>query len=188
MAGQSLIWDSATVAQACQITQYGPNVEKQWPVLFKTSKLYGLQERNILACLCGVVAHESAHRFWPIHEFGTDFSRYGYAPSGQDYGGRGLIQTTWAANYKQAQDVILAYTGKNYDLVNNPNLVLNDPELAAHCACVFWEQRPGLIAAARRLDYGEVIHYVWGLNAPGNKDFDQYYREVKYAAEYLLAR
>jgi predicted chitinase len=151
--------------------------------------MYGLQERNVMACMCGVVAHESAHRFWPIHEFGTDFSRYGYAPSGQDYGGRGLIQTTWASNYKQAQDVILARTGQTYDLVNNPDLILNDPVLAAHCACVYFVERSDtLVAAARRLDYGEVIHYVWGLNQPGNPSFDQYYAEVKYAAEYLLAR
>lgn len=149
-----------------------------------------MQDRDILASMCGVIAHETAHRFWPIHEFGTDFSRYGYAPSGKDYGGRGLIQTTWQSNYEAAARVIKERTGKQYDLINNPDLILNDPELAAHCACVYWVDHAGgiLIQKSKVHDYGEVIHYVWGLNQPGNPIFDQYYREVKYAVEYLLAR
>lgn len=184
------IWDANTVAQACQITGlYGPNVEKQWPILYKISAVWGLQERNILACLCGVIAHESAHHWWPIHEFGTDFSRYGYAPSGQDYGGRGLIQTTWQSNYIRAENSIYQKTGIRYDLTNNPDLILNDPILAAHCACEYWVDQAGgiLIDKSRALDYGEVIHYVWGLNAPGNPNFDQYFKELKYAADYLVS-
>ena len=182
-------WSADIVAQACQITgKYGPNVEKQWPILFAVSKQWGLQDRLQLASLCGVIGHETAHQWWPIHEFGSDFSRYGYSPTGQDYGGRGLIQTTWQSNYQQAQQTIENQIGLRYDLVNNPDLILNDPVLAAHAACVYWSQRDPLMRAAASRDYGEVIHYVWGANLPGNSNFDQYYKELKYAADYLLAR
>lgn len=199
MAGKPAVepfWTADQVAQACQITTYGENVEKQWPILFEVSALWGLQDRDQLASMCGVIGHESAHHWWPIHEFGTNcgncawdpaFSRYGYAPSGECYGGHGLIQTTWQSNHEQAQQAIQDKVGVIYDIVNHPHLILGDPELAAHCACVFWSSRPPLMAAAARHDYGEVIHYVWGLNAPGNPSFDQYYRELSYAANYLLS-
>lgn len=169
---------------------YGPNVEVQWPILYKIAALYELQERDILAAMCGVIGHETAHHWWPIHEFGSDFSRYGYSPLGQDYGGRGLIQTTWQSNYERAKVVIKQRTGMDYDLVNRPDLILNDPILAAHAACVYWVDHAGgiLIGKSRAHDWGEVIHYVWGLNLPGNKDFDQYYKELSYAGQYLLAR
>lgn len=183
-------WTPDVVAQACQITTYGANVVKQWPILFKISALWELQDRDILAAMCGVIGHESAHRWWPIHEFGTDFSRYGFSPFGEDYGGHGLIQTTWESNHERAQYLIKLKTGMDYDLVNHPHLILNDPILAAHCACVYWTDHAGgiLIPKSKQHDWGEVIHYVWGLNLPGNKDFDQYYRELKYAGDYLLAR
>lgn len=170
--------------------QYGHNVEVQWPILFKVAGLYGLQNRDVLAGMCGIIGHESAGRWWPIHEFGTDFSQYGKSATGQDYGGRGLIQTTWQSNYEAAARVIKERTGKDYDLVNNPDLILNDPELAAHCACVYWVDHAGgiLVDKCKQHDWGEVIHYVWGLNAPGNPVFDRYYTGLRDAAEYLLAR
>jgi hypothetical protein len=182
-------WTADEVAQACQITStYGANVEKQWPVLFETSAMYDLQDRDVLAGMCGVIGHESAGHWWPIHEFGTDFSRYGYAPSGQDYGGRGLIQTTWQSNYQQVQDYLAINFGLHYDLVNNPDLILNDPTLAAHAALVFWVKRPSLIVYCQRHDWGHVIEQVWGMYAPGNTYFDPYLAQVKRAAEFLLAR
>lgn len=198
--GVAPFWSADIVAQACQITgTYGPNVEKQWPILFKVSAAWGLQDRDQLAAMCGVICHESAHQFWPIHEFGTKcgnclwdpaFSQYGYAPTGECYGGHGLIQTTWPANHERAMTLIKEKTGKSYDLVNHPHLILNDPELAAHCACVYWVDHAGGILQdkSKEHDWGEVIHYVWGLNAPGNPNFDQYFKELKYAAEFLLAK
>lgn len=182
-------WTPDVVAQACQITTYGQNVEKQWPILFKIAGMWGLQDRKQLACMCGVIGHETAHQWWPIHEFGTNFSRYGYSPAGEDYAGHGLIQTTWEENHRRAMQLIAERTGKVYDLVNHPHLILGDPVLAAHCACVYWVDHAGgiLIQKANQLNYGEVIHYVWGLNLPGNPNFDQYYRELKYAADYLMA-
>lgn len=192
-------WSAATVAQACQVTSYGENLEEQWPILFKVSAMWGLQTKEQLAAMCGVIGHESAHHWWPIHEFGTKcnnclwdpvFARYGYAPTGECYGGHGLIQTTWPGNHERAQILIQEKTGVKYDLINHPHLILNDPVLAAHCACVYWVDHAGgiLQTHSANKNWGEVIHYVWGLNAPGNPDFDQYFRELKYAAEYLLAR
>lgn len=142
--------------------------------------------------MCGIIGHESAGRWWSIHEFGnaSDFNRYGRAPNGQDYGGRGLIQTTWASNYQAVQDYLAAHFGLVVDLVGNPDLLLNDPTLAAHAVCIYWVTHAGgiLVEKCKVHDWGEVIHYVWGLNAPGNPTFDTYYSQVKYAAEYLLAR
>ena len=181
------------MAQACKITStYGPNVERMWPVLFDTARLYNLQQdRDVLAGLCGVIGHETAGRWWPIHEFGSssDFDRYGRAPNGQDYGGRGLIQTTWQGNYQVLQDYVERF-GISVDLVNNPDLLLNDLTLAAHGAlCYFVTHANGAcVAACRQHDWGHVVYYVWGQYSPGTSVFDNYANQVKYAAEYLLAR
>lgn len=187
------------MAHSCQIPPvYGPNVEVQWPILFKISALWGLQERSILAAMCGVISHESASRFWPIHEFGTNcdnclwdpvFSRYGYAPTGECYGGHGLIQTTWETNHRRAKIRIKEMTGVDYDLLNHPHMILNDPILAAHCACVYWVDHGGglLIPASKRQDYGEVIRLVWGAKLPGNQYYDQYYARLTRGANALLA-
>lgn len=161
-----------------------------WPVLYKTSKLYNLdKDRDVLAGLCGIIGHESAGRFWPIHEFGTDFSRYGYSPTGKDYGGRGLIQTTWQTNYKVLQDYIKRF-GIDVDLVNDPDLLLNDLELAAHGALTYFvtHANGACIDRCRQHDWGHVVYYVWGQYSPGVKVFDDYFNQVKYTAEYLLAR
>lgn len=183
------------MAQACQITgTYGPNVEKQWPVLFDVAGLYGLQDRDVLAGMCGIIGHESAGHWWPIHEFGDGtrayFDRYGRAPNGQDYGGRGLIQTTWLSAYQIAQDYLRDHFGIVVDLVGNPDVVLGDPVIAAHLACIYWVTHAGgiLVDMCRAHRWDEVIHYVWGLNAPGNSVFDAYLVQVKRAATYLLAR
>ena len=184
-------WSADTVAQACKITNtHGPNVERQWPILFKIAGLYGLQDRDVLAGMCGVIGHESAGHWWSIHEFGTDFSRYGYSPTGQDYGGRGLIQTTWRTNYQKVQVYLLSNFKIQVDLVNYPDLLLGNPELAAHAACIYWVIHAGgiLIDKCKEHNWPDVIYYVWGAKIPGNVYYDQYLSKLTYAANYLLAR
>lgn len=190
--GLKSYWSAAQVAQACQITTYGPNVEAMWPILFRTAALYNLHnDREVMAGLCGVIAHETAHRWWPIHEFGNaaDFNRYGRAPNGQDYGGRGLIQTTWPGNYAVLQDYVKRF-GIDVDLINNPDALLDDLVLAAHGALTYFvtHANGACINMCHQHDWGHVVYYVWGQYSPGVQVFDQYYNEVKYAAEYLLAR
>lgn len=187
-----LPWSSETIAQACRITTYGPNVVATWPILFKIAGLYGLQDRDVLAGMIGVIGHETAGRFASIHEFddGTGFGKYGYATSGQDYGGRGLIQTTWKSNYAVVQDYLEEHFNIKVDLVTYPDLLLNNPELAAHAACIYWVTHAGgvIVPYCKQHNWGEVIHYVWGQKLPGNQYYDTYLEKVTYAANYLLAR
>lgn len=189
----ALPWTSDVVAQACQIGgTYGPNVELMWPMLHGTMVRYGLaDEARIMAGMCGVIAHETAGRWYPIHEFGNaaDFARYGYAPSGQDYGGRGLIQTTWQGNYQSVASYMARHWNMDVDCVNNPDIILQ-PAIACHAACIYWVSHAGgiLIDMCLSQRWDEVIHYVWGANLPGNPHFDQYLTRLRYATNYLLAR
>lgn len=176
------IWSAEKVAQACNITEvYGSNVEIMWPILYQVSTLYNIAEPAILAGLCGVIGHETAGRWWPIHEFGTNFSQYGYAPTGADYGGRGLIQTTWASNYQVVRDYLAANFNIQADTVNNPDL-LYDPTIAAHAACIYWVTHNNgvILTYCRNGQWAEVQRQVLGAY---NTD---YTNKVIYAASVLL--
>lgn len=173
---------------------YGPNVEIMWPILFRVAghPKYDLLDKRIMAGLCGVIRHESAHRFWPIHEFGgpQQWARYGRAPNGTYYAGRGLIQTTWAANYGRVQNYLRDEFGIVVDLLGDPDIMIGNPELAAHAACIYWVTHGGyrLVAkACEREDWGEVIRLVWGAKIPGNPDYDKYLREVQFTTRTLLS-
>jgi putative chitinase len=54
---------------------------------------------------------------------------------GWKYRGRGLIQLTGCENYKKCSQVI----GK--DLIEEPDLLIHDPDIAVGAACWFWDMK-----------------------------------------------
>lgn len=170
------VWTPSEIAVAGQIpAQYGPNVEVIWPILAAALTKYGCD--SILSAIgaIGTIAHETASRFYPIHEFGSDFSRYGYAPNGKDYGGRGLTQTTWLGAYQKVQDV----TG--IPCVANPDLLL-EPESSGEAFCVYWTDpnHGPVVKYANAGDWAHVRYYVFGAMDPVGQ------ARIQRAADYLL--
>lgn len=170
------LWTPSEIAVAAQIPPpWGPNVELIWPLLAPALTRYGADSVLSAIGAIGTIAHEAASRFYPIHEFGSDFSRYGYAPNGQDYGGRGLIQTTWASNYGKVQ----THTG--IPCVENPDLLL-DPANSVEAFCVYWTDpdHGPVVNYAKAGDWYHVRYYVYGAGDPVGQ------ARIQRVANYLL--
>jgi putative chitinase len=54
---------------------------------------------------------------------------------GWKYRGRGLIQLTGADNYKRCGEAL------GLDLISNPDLIINDPDVCVKSACWFWNSK-----------------------------------------------
>jgi hypothetical protein len=74
-----------------------------------------------LAYMLATVHHETAQRFWPITEYGSQDYLEGkdYYP----YIGRGFVQLTWEDNYRKASDELNLIDER--DLVAHPDLALD---------------------------------------------------------------
>ena len=86
--------------------------------------------------------------------------RSGYCDSSKPYGcpagrnayfGRGPIQLSWNANYKDAGDAL------GLDLLNNPDLVASDPGVAWATAFWFWNTY-----VPHGADFGDTIRVING--------------------------
>ncbi|MEW1929617.1 chitinase [Streptomyces sp. NPDC088360] len=84
-------------------------------------------------------------------------------PAGNDkYYGRGPIQLSWNFNYKAAGDAL------NIDLLNNPDLVQNDPAVAWKTGLWYWNTQngPGTMtphsAMVNSKGFGETIRSING--------------------------
>ncbi|WP_341720760.1 glycoside hydrolase family 19 protein [Micromonospora sp. FIMYZ51] len=97
-----------------------------------------------LAAFLANIDHESGGL---VHVEEINRSAWGnYCDAGQPYGcpagqsayhGRGPIQLSWNTNYKAAGDAL------GLDLLNNPDLVKNDPSVAWQTALWFWMTQSG---------------------------------------------
>lgn len=84
-------------------------------------------------------------------------------PAGRDaYYGRGPLQLSWNANYKDAGDAL------GLDLLNDPGLVSRDPALSWRTAAWFWNTYvpPGA-------DFGETIRVINGPMECGGANREQ---------------
>ena len=104
----------------------------------------GIVTRNQIAAFLANVCQETD---WlkTLEEYG-DEQYFRYGPPGGDgvylldewrYHGRGYIMLTWSDNYRAAGHAI----GVGDRLVNEPDLLANDKELAAKTAVWFWTSR-----------------------------------------------
>jgi hypothetical protein len=101
-----------------------------------------------LAAFFANVAHETRHGengkyndgLMYTHEVNTSLPYFGesdeYPPvPGKKYYGRGPLQLSWNGNYGYASDCIF---GNSKILLNNPDLLQNDPVAAFKAALFFW--------------------------------------------------
>ena len=59
--------------------------------------------------------------------------------NGIDYRGRGLIHTTWEANYKNASDNYNKMYGTNYNFTKNPTFLSTDHQIAVRSALILFK-------------------------------------------------
>jgi chitinase len=92
-------------------------------------------------------------------------------PAGQAmYYGRGPVQLSWNFNYKAAGDAL------GIDLLNNPNLVQNDPAVAWKTALWYWstQRGPGTMtphdAMVNQRGFGETIRSINGSLECGGRN------------------
>lgn len=93
-------------------------------------KKYGNDKRH-LAYILATIRHETAAKFQPVNEFGSE--SYLRSKAYYPYYGRDLVQTTWKANYEKVKK----FTG--IDVVTNPELIGQMP-LAATVAVIFMQK------------------------------------------------
>lgn len=171
-------WSAEQIANAAECPVAA--VRENWPRLVEQIEHCGLTNRNLWLGMIGTVAVESASTFRPVREAyylgeTPDGRPDGLSPAERyrrtlrywPYYGRGLIQNTWRDSYAELGPKIAALWGAGsdptFDLVSNPDNLL-DPDISAAAAAIFFRDKAGgaLAAAAARGDWGEVRRLVYG--------------------------
>jgi len=134
------------------------NIVDQWPLLAQGFAQAGAPDLYTAIATLATIRVECPP-FWPIHEYGDDayFTRLYegrsdlgnvYPGDGARYCGRGLLQLTGRANYRNYGQRL------GIDLESNPDLAL-DPEVSARVFVLYFTDRD-LCAAAQRGDWQRV--------------------------------
>lgn len=138
-----------------------PAAKKYWPVLVAALRAEGIDTPRVEQALAATIAVETAGRFEPIREYASGEAYEGRKDLGNTmpgdgvrYKGRGFIQITGRANYRNYGKRL------NVDLENNPDLAL-DPATSARIAAAFFKDR-GVYKAAENQDWREVRRLVNG--------------------------
>lgn len=186
---QASWWSADEVAQAAQVTAVnGPNVERNWPLIYAAMKVWEIQTPLVGAGIIGTIAQESGS-FAPVREawWLTEAQRNAYyadttqhAPygGGIQYHGRCFVQLTHVSNYQAAQDAINQQVGSSLDLVGDPDSAL-DAGVAAHIICWFFASK-GIVPFCEQQNWSEVRRRVYGgADAVG-------LRKLQFAAGVLL--
>lgn len=164
------------------------NVETNWPLVREALSEAHITEHASLVAALATIAVETAWKFLPIREMGTDAyltrmyegaSRLGNTAPGDGvrYCGRGFIQITGRSNYTYYSHRL------NVDLENNPDLAL-DARIAARILAQYFSDRHIPLAAlagdwkkVRRLVNGgtngleEFMSVVTALGALSQEEF-----------------
>ncbi len=161
--------DQVAAAAECPVDA----VRANWPKLVEQIEHCGLTNRSLWLGLIGTVAIESASTFRPVREafyLGEPEPAESYRKTLRYYPfyGRGFIQNTWRDSYAELGPKIAALWGAGaddptFDLVANPDNLL-DPDMSAAAAATFFRDKAGgaLAAAAARGDWAEVRRLVYG--------------------------
>ena len=91
---------------------------------------------------------------------------------GWKYRGRGLIQLTGYNNYKKCSEYL------EIDLINNPDLICNDPEVSIKAACWFWNSN----SLNNFADKDDIITITKRING-GTNGLEDRKRNLKLAKE-----
>lgn len=123
----------------------------------------GITSKNEVAAFLSQVATETGNLKW-LEEIASGAAYEGRRDlgntqpgDGRRFKGRGLIQLTGRANYER----FAKYAGRP-DIMQNPQLVSQDPTLAVQSAIFYWNTRKGLREAAQRGDIDKVSRLVNG--------------------------
>lgn len=95
---------------------------------------------------------------------------------GMRYKGRGLIQVTGRANYEKIGKML------GLDLVNNPELVANDPKVAVDASMAWWELKKKESKPFRdSIERGDIVDNTRGVNGGtrGIQERTAYYEQYK---------
>ena len=71
------------------------------------------------------------------------------------YHGRGWVQLTWLGNYAQFSARLSALSGEEVDLVNNPDLIINNDKINAYITVVGMKE--GLFTGKKLSDYADYV-------------------------------
>lgn len=123
----------------------------------------GITSKNEVAAFLSQIATETGDLKW-LEEIASGASYEGRRDlgntqpgDGRRFKGRGLIQLTGRANYER----FAKYIGRP-EIMQNPQLVSQDPTLAVQSAIFYWNTRKGLREAAQRGDIDKVSRLVNG--------------------------
>jgi hypothetical protein len=163
-------WTAETLAAAVQAPL--SVVREHWPKLAAQQALTGVVDRLSWISMAGTVSCESGS-WMPIREanyLGEPEPAESYRKTLRyyPYYGRGFIQITWKDTYASIGHEIAKLWGAGaddptFDLVANPDNLL-DADMSAAAAAIFFRDKAGgaLAAAARAGNYGEVRRLVYG--------------------------
>ncbi len=128
------------------------NIEKHLPIVLQALVDAGLGDKNMVLMALGTIRAETAG-FVPISEGISHFNTSGHShpfdkydfredlgnqgpPDGANFKGRGFVQLTGRANYKQHGEAI----GLENQLIDNPELA-NQPDIAAKLLASFLKNK-----------------------------------------------
>jgi len=128
------------------------------PMVLLVDKCLELDVTNAkhIAYVLATAYHES-NRFKAKEEYRKGRGRsYGqpvhiWSNKKSSFHGRGWVQLTWLGNYGQFTARLSAITGKEIDLINNPEIILNDDQINAYITVVGMKE--GLFTGKSMSDY-----------------------------------
>ncbi|XP_014289628.1 uncharacterized protein [Halyomorpha halys] len=144
----------------------------------------GINSKREAAMFLAQLIHESGGLQYKEEQAYKNASSDPYSSSldrpGKRYYGRGYIQLTWAQNYRNASKDIYG----NDKLLDNPDLVASDEDVAFITAGWYWKTNVGSIPGVKNGRFGESTRAINGTLECNGQNEDksrkrfEYYRTV----------